>query len=113
MPSSRRSGSSSRSRFRASRTAEVATATMRGPRPFGEYRAKKRCTARSVSVDRLAGQGAGRAAAQTSGHSLLDEHPIADVGGDPGEQEANGRRAQIDDRDQVRRQTASALRCVA
>src|SRR5438093_1744156 len=49
MPSSRRSGSSSRSRFSASRTADVATATMRGPRPFGEYRAKKRCTARRVS----------------------------------------------------------------
>ncbi len=49
MPSSRRSGSSSRSRFSASRTADVATATMRGPRPFGEYRAKKRCTVRSVA----------------------------------------------------------------
>ena len=31
-----RRGASSRSRLRASRTAEVATATMRGPWPFGE-----------------------------------------------------------------------------
>ncbi len=49
IPSSRRSGSRSRSRLRASRTADVATATTRGRRPFGEWRLKKRCTARSVS----------------------------------------------------------------
>jgi len=36
-------------------------------------------------VDRLARQGAGGTAAQTSGYSLFDEHPIARVGGDVGE----------------------------
>src|SRR5206468_5129928 len=54
-------------------------------------------------VDRLSGQGAGRAAAQPRGHSLLDEHPIAGVGGDAGDQQADGGRAQIDDGDQFGR----------
>ena len=50
-------------------------------------------------VDRLAGQGAGRAAAQPRGHSLLGEDTIARVGGDSRDQQANGRRAEVDDCD--------------
>src|SRR5439155_4208007 len=51
-------------------------------------------------VDRLARQSAGRAAAQPRRHSLLGEHTIARVGCDSGDQQANSRRAQIDDCDQ-------------
>ena len=59
-------------------------------------------------VDRVTGQRAGRAIAQPRGHALLRENVIADAGHDPGETEADGRRSEIDDRHQVRRQTASA-----
>jgi hypothetical protein len=56
----------------------------------------------------VTGQRAGRAIAQPRGHPLLGEDVIADAAHDPDKAEANGRRSEIDDRHQVRRQTTSA-----
>src|SRR6185295_8583063 len=60
------------------------------------------------AVDRVTGQRAGRAIAEPRRHSLLSEDVIADAGHDPDKAEADGRRSEIDDRHQVRRQTTSA-----
>jgi hypothetical protein len=60
------------------------------------------------AVDGVTGQRAGRAIAQPGGHALLGEDVIADAGHDPDETEADGCRSEVDDRDEVRRQTTSA-----
>ena len=56
---------------RASRTAEVATATMRGPRPSEAMAREEAVHGPERSVDRVTGQRAGRAIAQPRGHALL------------------------------------------
>src|SRR5215467_1983012 len=52
-------------------------------------------------VDRLAPQHARPAAAEARGDTLLDEHPIARLRNDLGQEEADGRRAEVDDGDDL------------
>src|SRR5499433_3984047 len=52
-------------------------------------------------VDRVAPQHARPAAAEPRGNALLDEHPIAGFRNDLGQEEADGRRAEVDDGDDL------------
>src|SRR5215471_14488286 len=52
-------------------------------------------------VDRLASQDARPAAAEPSGYPLLDQHAIAGIRNDLGDQEADSRRAEVDDGDEL------------
>ena len=94
----------------ASRTAAVATATMRGARPSEAWRETKRRTARSVSsiASRDSVPGAPspnrvpRAPAQARG---------AGTRRDPREPESHGRRSEIHDGQQLRQTTSDDLSC--